>query len=71
MSCSSALLKINIILNDSKERPRDMAKKRCSIVWDGLKAGPRYKGKDKAELDKMTAEFLKKHGSMTDSEEFG
>ena len=47
-----------------------MSKKVCSIVWDGLKEGPRYKGKD-PELEKMTKEFLSKHGSMKDAEEFG
>ena len=48
-----------------------MAKKVCSIVWDGLKDGPKYKGKDAEELKKMTEEFLSKHGSMKDPEEFG
>lgn len=48
-----------------------MAKKACSIVWDGLKEGPKYKGRDQEELKKMTEEFLSKHGSMKDPEEFG
>lgn len=48
-----------------------MSKKICSIVWDGLKDGPKYKGKDAKELEKMTEEFLSKHGSMKDPEEFG
>lgn len=48
-----------------------MAKKVCSIVWDGLREGPKYKGKDAEELKKMTTEFLSKHSSMEDPEEFG
>ena len=47
-----------------------MAKKVCSIVWDGLKEGPKFKGKD-PELKKMTEEFLSKNSSMKDPEEFG
>jgi len=54
-----------------EEETGDTEKKVCSIVWDGLKDGPRYNGKDKAELDKMTTEFLEKHGAMKDPEEFG
>lgn len=54
-----------------KEEEEDTEKKVCSIVWDGLKDGPKFKGKNKAELDKMTSEFLKKHGAMKDPEEFG
>lgn len=48
-----------------------MSKKLCSIVWDGLKDGPKYKGKDVEELKAMTKEFLSKHSSMKDPEEFG
>lgn len=56
----------------AEEETGDTEKKVCSIVWDGLKDGPRYNGKkNQAELDKMTAEFLEKHGSMEDPEEFG
>lgn len=47
-----------------------MSKKVCSIVWDGLKEGPKYSGKD-PELKKMTEEFLSKHGSMQDAKKFG
>lgn len=47
-----------------------MSKKVCSIVWDGLKEGPKYSGKD-PELKKMTEEFLSKHSSMQDPEKFG
>lgn len=47
-----------------------MSRKVCSIVWDGLKEGPKYSGKD-PELKKMTEEFLSKHGSMQDPEKFG
>lgn len=47
-----------------------MSRKVCSIVWNGLKEGPKFNGKD-PELEKMTAEFLKKHGSMQDPVKFG
>ena len=54
-----------------QRKTEDMAKKVCSIVWDGLKEGPKYKGKDLEELKKMTEVFLNKHSSMKDPEEFG
>lgn len=58
--------------NDLTEKEEEDAEKKvCSIAWDGLKEGPKYKGKNKSELDKMTSEFLKKHGAMKDPEEFG
>ena len=58
--------------NDLTEKQEeDTEKKVCSIVWDGLKEGPKYKGKDAEELKKMTEEFLSKHSSMKDPEEFG
>lgn len=49
---------------------KDKMTKKCSIVWDGLKSGPRFSGRD-PELKKMTAEFLKSHKSMPDAIKFG
>jgi hypothetical protein len=64
-------IKVSILYLKINKRKKDMSKKLCSIVWDGLKDGPRYKGKDVEELKTMTKEFLSKHGSMKDPEEFG
>lgn len=45
-------------------------KKTCSIVWDGLRSGPKYAGRDPA-LRGMTREFLASRGQMRDPVEFG
>lgn len=42
----------------------------CSIVWDGLREGPKFSGKD-PELKNMTEEFLAKHGKEEDPIKFG
>lgn len=61
---------LSVISHNNKKKTTMIKRSVCSIVWDGLREGPKFSGRD-LELKKMTEEFLAKHGKEEDPVKFG